>query len=75
MFWGSLRLSAEDILGSVHCVLRARRQHEPRPDAWDDLYRGSLNPPHDMRDVDMPWYILSMLAYDLRPLDRGNGPL
>ena len=74
MFWGALRLSTEDVLGTFHCVLRARRVDVDRSPTWDDLYRGTLNPPHDMRDVDMPWWVLMHLADDLRPQYRGKRP-
>ena len=74
MFWGAFRLSSEHVLGTFHCVLRARRVDVARSPTWDDLYRGTLNPPGDMRDVDMPWWLLQSIAYDLPHNERGNEP-
>jgi len=74
MYWSGLRLSSEVILGTVHCVLRARRVDFSGTPTWDDLWRGTLNPPGDMRDEDMPWYVMVSLAKDLPPLTQGNGP-
>lgn len=75
MFWDALRLSTEDILGSVHCVLRARRLDVDRSPTWDDLWRGTLNPPDGISDTDQVWWILHQLCEDLNPVRRENGPL
>jgi hypothetical protein len=74
MFWSGLRLSTEDILGSVHCLLRARRVDFDRSAAWDDLWRGTLNPPHEITDSDLPWWTLTEIAHDLRPLRAETRP-
>jgi len=74
MYWSGLRLSSEVILDSVHCVLRARRLDFSGSPTWDDLWRGELNPPRDITDVDLPWYVLISLARDLPPFRRENGP-
>jgi len=74
MYWSGLRLSAEVFLGSVHSVLRARRIDECGVTAWDDLWRSELIPPGDIGECDWPWYLLSLIAVDLEPLYRQNGP-
>jgi len=66
MYWGGLRLFAEDVLGGFHCHLRARRTDCDGPATWDDVYSGTLNPPGDIpTEIDLVAWILWTIANDL----------